>query len=65
MPVLQVKTFRQKSGKVETSHYKATVSRLRTRLITNVSYTTLKGDVRVEGFPDVSYMKFVFYYIYF
>lgn len=60
MPVLQVKTFRQKSGKVETSHYKATVSRLRTRLITNVSYTTLKGDVRVEGFPDVSYAIYAF-----
>lgn len=53
MPVLQVKTYRQKSGKVETAHYKATVSRLRARLVTAMSYNTLKGDMRVEGFPDV------------
>lgn len=54
MPVLQVKTFRQKSGKVETSHYKATVSRLRARLVTALSYNSLKGEMRIEGFPDVS-----------
>lgn len=54
MPVLQVKTYRQKSGKVETAHYKATVSRLRARLVTSMSYNTLKGEMRVEGFPDVS-----------
>ncbi len=53
-PVLQIKTFRQKSGKVETSHYKATIARLRARLSIALSYNTLKGDMRVEGFPDVS-----------
>lgn len=52
-PVLQIKTHRQKSGKVETSHYKATISRLRARLLINQSYNTLKGDMRIEGFPDV------------
>lgn len=59
MPVLQIKTFRQKSGKVETSHYKATVSRLRARLAIALSYNTLKGDMRAEGFPDVSFVPFV------
>lgn len=54
MPVLQIKTFRQKSGKVETSHYKATIARLRARLSIALSYNILKGDMRVEGFPDVS-----------
>lgn len=54
MPVLQVKTYRQKSGKVETAHYKVTVSRLRARLVTAMSYNSLKGDMRIEGFPDVS-----------
>lgn len=54
MPVLQVKTFRQKSGKVETSHYKVTVSRFRARIANAMNYNTLKGDMRVEGFPDVS-----------
>lgn len=57
MPVLQIKTFRQKAGKVETSHYKASISRLRARLVTGISYNTLKGDVRVEGFPDVCILK--------
>lgn len=55
MPVLQIKTYRQKSGKVETSHYKATISRLRARLAIALSYNTLKGDMRAEGFPDVSF----------
>ncbi|KRF99144.1 uncharacterized protein Dwil_GK17967, isoform G [Drosophila willistoni] len=53
MPVLQVKTFRQKSGKVETSHYKVTVSRFRARMAIPISYNTLKGEMRVEGYPDV------------
>ncbi|XP_037031586.1 uncharacterized protein LOC119071060 isoform X12 [Bradysia coprophila] len=52
-PVLQIKTFRQKAGKVETSHYKATISRIRARLSIALSYNTLKGDMRVEGFPDI------------
>ncbi|XP_011293452.2 uncharacterized protein LOC101900611 isoform X13 [Musca domestica] len=53
MPVLQVKAFRQKSGKVETSHYKLTVSRFRARIANAMNYNTLKGDMRVEGFPDI------------
>lgn len=54
MPVLQVKTFRVKAGKVENSHYKVTVSRLRARIANAMNYNTLKGDMRIEGFPDVS-----------
>ncbi|XP_052843293.1 uncharacterized protein LOC128256758 isoform X15 [Drosophila gunungcola] len=53
MPVLQVKTFRQKAGKVETSHYKVTVSRFRARMAIPMNYNTLKGEMRVEGYPDV------------
>ncbi|XP_073814180.1 uncharacterized protein isoform X18 [Musca autumnalis] len=53
MPVFQVKAFRQKSGKVETSHYKLTVSRFRARIANAMNYNTLKGDMRVEGFPDI------------
>lgn len=53
MPVFQVKAFRQKSGKVEASHYKLTVSRFRARIANAMNYNTLKGDMRVEGFPDV------------
>ncbi|XP_033152786.1 uncharacterized protein LOC117136162 isoform X11 [Drosophila mauritiana] len=53
MPVLQVKTFRQKSGKVETSHYKVTVSRFRARMAIPMNYNSLKGEMRVEGYPDV------------
>ncbi|XP_013097649.2 uncharacterized protein LOC106080706 isoform X12 [Stomoxys calcitrans] len=53
MPVFQVKAFRQKSGKVEASHYKLTVSRFRARIANAMNYNTLKGDLRVEGFPDI------------
>ncbi|XP_059622274.1 uncharacterized protein LOC132265573 isoform X5 [Phlebotomus argentipes] len=52
-PVLQVKAFRQKSGKVETSHYKATVSRFRGRLTTKMDYYKLLGEMRTEGYPDI------------
>lgn len=53
MPVLQMKTYRQITGKVETSHYKATVSRFKGRLAANIHQLTLKGDMRVEGYPEV------------
>lgn len=53
-PVLQIKMHRQKSGKLETSHYKLTISRLRAHLTININYNTLKGDMRIEGYPDVS-----------
>uniref|UniRef100_A0A7G3AVB4 Protein kinase c conserved region 1 n=2 Tax=Lutzomyia longipalpis TaxID=7200 RepID=A0A7G3AVB4_LUTLO len=52
-PVLQVKAFRQKSGKVETSHYKATISRFRGRLTIKMDYYKLLGDMRCEGYPDI------------
>ncbi|XP_037896015.1 uncharacterized protein LOC119641413 isoform X19 [Glossina fuscipes] len=53
MPVLQMKTMRQKSGKFETSHYKVTVSRFRARMANAMNYNSLKGDMRVEGYPDI------------
>ncbi|XP_004534703.1 uncharacterized protein LOC101457517 isoform X5 [Ceratitis capitata] len=52
-PVLQVKTFRQKAGKVDTSHYKVTVSRFRARMATAISYNSLKGEMKVDGYPDI------------
>lgn len=55
-PVLQVKAYRQKSGKVETSHYKATISRFRGHLLTKINYLSLKGCMAMEGFPDVIYI---------
>lgn len=53
-PVFQIKTHRQRGGKLETSHYKVTVSRLRARLTIKMSYNTLKGEMTIEGYPDVS-----------
>lgn len=52
-PVLQVKAYRLKSGKTEVSHYKATISRLRGHISTKINYLTLKGDLKIEGFPDI------------
>ncbi|XP_050326794.1 uncharacterized protein LOC126757159 isoform X11 [Bactrocera neohumeralis] len=52
-PVLQVKTYRQKAGKVDTSHYKVTISRFRARMATAMNYNTLKGEMKVEGYPDI------------
>lgn len=52
-PVLQIKTYRQKSGKIEVGNYKATVARLRCRLTAPISYHSLKGEMKMDGFPDV------------
>ncbi|XP_031640372.1 uncharacterized protein LOC116352154 isoform X2 [Contarinia nasturtii] len=52
-PVLQIKTHHLRAGKMETSHYKVTVSRLRARLTIKMSYNTLKGEMMVEGYPDI------------
>ncbi|KAL5285698.1 C2CD2 family protein [Megaselia abdita] len=52
-PVLQIKTFRQKSGKIETGNYKVTIARLRSRLTAPISYNTLRGEMKIDGFPDI------------
>lgn len=52
-PVLQIKAFRSTNQKTEVSHYKATVSRLKTRMSVIVNYFALKGEMKVEGFPDI------------
>lgn len=57
-PVLQLKAYRQKAGKIETSHYKATVSRFRGRLTIKMDYYKLLGDLRTEGYPEVSLRLF-------
>lgn len=59
-PVFQIKTHRLKGGKLETSHYKVTVSRFRARLSITISYNSLKGEMKVEGYPDVSFDHFRF-----
>lgn len=53
-PVLQIKAHRLKAGRLETSHYKVTISRFRARLSTRMNYNTLKGEAVIEGYPDVS-----------
>lgn len=53
-PVFQIKTHRLRAGKLETSHYKVTISRFRARLSIKISYNTLKGEMTIEGYPDVS-----------
>lgn len=58
--MLQVKTFRQKAGKVDISHYKVTVSRFRARMATAMNYNTLKGEMKVDGYPDVSVGSYIF-----
>ncbi|XP_063229821.1 uncharacterized protein LOC134534973 isoform X2 [Bacillus rossius redtenbacheri] len=52
-PALQLKAFRQKGDKVEVSHYRVNVNRLRARL--NVVCITEKmiADVKCDGWPDI------------
>lgn len=53
-PVLQIKAFKSTNQKTDVSHYKATVSRLKTRMSLIINFFALKGEMKVEGFPDVS-----------
>lgn len=50
--VLQVKAFRQVSGKTDVLHYRITI-RFKGHLSISMNYTTLVGEMRVEGYPDV------------
>lgn len=50
--VLQIKAFRQVSGKADVLHYRATI-RFKGHLSIAINYTTLIGEMRVEGYPDV------------
>lgn len=52
-PVFQAKAFYEVAGKSEVSHYKITVSRFRARLNLQINFITLKGILRVEGYPDI------------
>ena len=50
--VLQVKAFRQVAGKTDVLHYRATI-RFKGHLSIAMNYTTLVGEMRVEGYPEV------------
>jgi C2 domain len=50
--VLQVKAFRQVSGKADVLHYRATI-RFKGHLSIAMNYLNLVGEMRVEGYPDV------------
>lgn len=52
-PVLQAKAFYEVAGKSEVSHYKITVNRFRARLNIVINFITLKGTLRIEGYPDI------------
>ncbi|XP_063696734.1 uncharacterized protein LOC134827822 [Culicoides brevitarsis] len=51
--VFQAKTFTNNNDKVEVSHYKVTVSRFKARLAIVMNYITLKGNMRIEGYPEI------------
>ncbi|XP_053670399.1 uncharacterized protein LOC128720730 [Anopheles nili] len=52
-PVLQIKAFKSNNQKTEVSHYKATISRLKSRVSVIVNYIALKGEMKLEGYPDI------------
>ncbi|XP_035788776.1 uncharacterized protein LOC118465021 [Anopheles albimanus] len=52
-PVLQIKAFKSTNQKTEVSHYKATISRLKSRVSVIVNYFALKGEMKLEGYPDI------------
>ncbi|XP_055538235.1 uncharacterized protein LOC129725882 isoform X2 [Wyeomyia smithii] len=52
-PVLQIKAFKSTNQKTDVSHYKATVARLKTRMSVIINFFGLKGELKMEGFPDI------------
>lgn len=53
-PALQLKVFRQKSDKVEVSHYRVNVNRFRARISIIAITEKMIADVKCDGWPEVS-----------
>ncbi|XP_065202637.1 uncharacterized protein LOC135832992 isoform X2 [Planococcus citri] len=52
-PSLQLKAFRQKGDKVETSHYRVNVTKLRGRLNIYCITEKLQAEVKFDGWPEI------------
>ncbi|XP_044271006.1 uncharacterized protein LOC123015351 isoform X2 [Tribolium madens] len=52
-PALQLKSFRQKGDKVETSHYRVNINRFRARLNIFCISEKLQADVKCDGWPEI------------
>lgn len=52
-PAMQVKSFRQKGEKVETSHYRVNVNRFRARLNILCVTEKLQAELKCDGWPDI------------
>lgn len=50
--VLQIKAFREVSGKADVLHYRANI-RFKGHLSITMNYTALVGEMRIEGYPEV------------
>lgn len=51
--MLQIKAHRQISGKQETLHYRATITRFKGHLNITMNYTTLVGNMKIDGYPEI------------
>ncbi|KAG5882174.1 hypothetical protein JTB14_002897 [Gonioctena quinquepunctata] len=52
-PAFQLKSFRQKGDKVETSHYRVDVNRFRARLNIFCISEKLQANVKCDGWPEI------------
>ncbi|XP_050315110.1 C2 domain-containing protein 2 isoform X2 [Anthonomus grandis grandis] len=52
-PAFQLKSFRQKGEKVDTSHYRVNVNRFRARLNIFCVSEKLSADVKLDGWPEI------------
>ncbi|XP_060520200.1 phospholipid transfer protein C2CD2L isoform X2 [Cylas formicarius] len=52
-PAFQLKSFRQKGDKVETSHYRVNVNRFRARLNIYAVTEKLQAEVKCDGWPEI------------
>lgn len=52
-PAFQLKCFRQRSEKVETSHYRVNVNRFRGRLNIFCVSEKLQADLKCDGWPEI------------
>nr|XP_023021758.1 uncharacterized protein LOC111510118 isoform X5 [Leptinotarsa decemlineata] len=52
-PAFQLKSFRQKGDKVETSHYRVNVNRFRARLNIFCVSEKLQASVKCDGWPEI------------
>ena len=52
-PVFHIKCYKSNNQKTDISHYKAAVTKCKSRMNLVINYFSLRGEMKIEGYPEV------------